>query len=252
MITPAGKGAQQLSRHIFIDSKAKLTVHHHTGVVQYTCPFHYQYLGSFLDYKRSPNMEIQRRAAVAYSTALPLKAPFFNKQAITHKAKAMIGTAILLSQATYASQTWPKLNKSTEKTFSKAILRIYKIIHGKQTTIRPLTETRIAADIGMLLPSEYLKQQRLLYFRRALEHAPAALFALLQAEAVLSTSYRAMLNEDIRWLRRNLPPKITGEQLSQDTATAVSQIVSFEPTQWRKLVKQATQSQKNVSSSVQI
>ena len=63
MITPAGTGARQLSRHIFIDSKAKLTVHHATEAVQYSCPFHYQYLGSFLDYKRSPSMEIQRRAA---------------------------------------------------------------------------------------------------------------------------------------------------------------------------------------------
>ena len=84
-----------------------------------------------------------------------------------------------------------------------------------------------------------LKQQRLLYYRRALEHAPAALFALLQAESDISTSYRAMLTEDVKWMRRNLPQKITDEQLSNDAATAVLQIVNFEPKQWRKLVKQA-------------
>ena len=143
----------------------------------------------------------------------------------------MIGTAILLSQATYASQTWPKLNKSTTKTFSRAIGRIYKIIHGKQTSVRPPSELRIAADIGLLLPNDLLKQQRLLYYRRAIEHAPAALFALLQAESGLSTSYSAMLKDDIKWMRKNLSQKITDEQLSTDPATAVSQIVNFEPKQ---------------------
>ena len=184
-------------------------------------------------------MEIQRRAAVAYSTALPLKSPFFNTHAISHKTKAMIGTSILLSQATYASQTWPSLNKSTTKTFARATLRIYKVIHGKQSSLKPPSEIRIAADIGMLLPQDFLKQQRLLYYRRAMEHAPAILFALLQAESTLTTSYTAMLTKDIKWMRNNFPQKISEQQLSSDSAKAVLQIANIDPKQWRKFVKQA-------------
>ena len=76
-------------------------------------------------------MEIQRRAAMAYASALPLKGPFFNKQSITYSAKAAIGSAIMLAQATYAAQTWPRLNKGTSKTFTRATYRIYKAVHGK-------------------------------------------------------------------------------------------------------------------------
>ena len=67
----------------------------------------------------------------------------------------------MLAQATYAAQTWPKLNKSIERIFARAALRIYKIIHNKQIAARPPSDLRIAADIRMLLPKDYLRQQRL-------------------------------------------------------------------------------------------
>ena len=184
-------------------------------------------------------MEIQRRAALAYATALPLKAPFFNKQSISFRAKATIGAAIMLAQSTYAAQTWPKLNKTTEKTFARATLRIYKTIHGKQQSPRPLSDIRIAADIGMLQPKDYLRQQRLQYSKRALEHAPAALFALLQAEAKMPTSFYAMLSEDIKWMRKNTPIRISPQDLSLEPEKAIAQIANFEPKVWRKCVKQA-------------
>ena len=91
----------------------------------------------------------------------------------------------------------------------------------------------------MLPPKDYLRQQRLQYVKRALEHAPDALFALLQAEASLQDSFYRMLQNDMQWLRKNTPSRVSFADCSDACDHVTRQIGSFELKAWHKLVKQA-------------
>ena len=201
----------------------------------------YEYLGTHKDYKGRMMKEIRRRMCSATCSLRPLRPRVFKNPSLPGKAKHGVGQALAFSTGLYCSATWPSLNKKEFDQYAKGVMKCYRIISSNEYADHQthITDQEVLDQTGFPSPEEVLRVQRLAYSGRLFEHGPPALHALLQQNYPAQQSWGRMVQEDLQWMRQQLPKggEMSCPRSDMDAWTAAMQ----ESGKWKKQVVTAKQ-----------
>ena len=139
-------------------------------------------LGTMIADDGSPGDDVTVKVATARASTEPLRREVHKRKELSATDKATLADATVLNQLSYNTGTWPELNQSQHRQFSKQYYANYAAAQGitwKARKAKLVTNMQIAEGVDRPGVDGYLRLQRLRLLARVLASGPRHLRRLL-------------------------------------------------------------------------
>jgi len=213
LIKLAGPGSRSTRHKMWHTHGGKLPIVTEHGVHSLQLVHSYKHLGSYMQDHAVVQKDICYRTAQARKAFGQLHRQFYGKRNVHDRTKSVVFAALVMSRHTYNAHTWAWVTEKDIAHWENGIRS--QVAALAKNTLRSVpsfhfSTSEICALIGLNGPKELLHANRLRYVKRAIQSAPAALWALLHANNH-ENSWLVWLKNSFCWLREHLPRTVLPE-----------------------------------------
>jgi len=236
----AGSGSKAVKHKVWHECGGMLPVVTEHATQKLRVVHSYKHLGSFVQDHAVVQKDVRHRISQAKKAYGQLSRPFYCKKNVNEHTKSSVFSSLVMSRLTYNVHTWSWITDSDVESWENGLkAQVANLARNKIRPVPPFhfSIVELCALIGLNAPSDILHANRLRYVKRAINTAPAALWALLHDNKHCN-SWLPHLSSSFEWLRMLLRP---GSMPKCNDISEVLQVVALD-TRWNGHIRSALKS----------
>ena len=236
----AGSGSKAVKHKVWHESGGALPVVTENGAQMLRIVHSYKHLGSFVQDHAVVHKDAQHRVSQARKAFGQLSRPFYCKRNVHDCTKSSVFSSLVMSRMTYNVHTWSWITEHDVDRWENGLKA--QVATMAKNKIRPcppfmFSTVELCALIGLNSPSDVLHANRLRYAKRAIQTAPAVLWAFLHANSHCN-SWMPQLIKSYDWLCQHLRPGVLPHC---PTASDILQVIALD-CRWNGHIRSALKS----------
>ena len=157
----------------------------------------YKHIGTFLDCDGGIKSEIAVRSTVIKSEATRMKSRILSNRAVNKSRKIALVQAYIWSKGMFQCGSWPNLQVACYKRIHAAIMFVYRIVLGYETSIT-MNDDDVINELGVLCPLTLIRARRLCLLARVCQNDLIA--HICHETAGIDRSWANACSSDLHWL----------------------------------------------------
>ena len=236
----AGTGSRAAKHKVWHECGGMLPVVTEHDVQQLRVVHSYKHLGSFVQDHAVVQKDVRHRVSQARKAFGQLSRPFYCKKNVKENTKSSVFSSLVMSRMTYNVHTWSWITEHDIQHWENGLKAQIAVL--AKNKIRPcppilFSTVELCALVGLNAPSDLMHANRLRYAKRAIQTAPAALWAFLH-DNTHCNSWLPHLVQSFEWMRVHLRP---GTLPQCQGASDVLQVIALD-NRWNGHVRSALKS----------